>query len=189
MIISMPFLLATHIVYALLPDKNLHGNAMMCYAITLFGAYLILVSIQLHTSYLSDAACKTFGRYELIKTVSVKKWRIYCCPFRYIMPFLFHGFLFLDKCHVNRYLVDLQVRLVYGYHTALIKIIINFQWLKRIFWYKKRNREKAFVVVQWICFWNAIIADYNSFNHNDGRIVRRVVLSWYWWWTMLVLWL
>ncbi|KAF2899562.1 hypothetical protein ILUMI_06612 [Ignelater luminosus] len=61
MIISMPFLLTTFIVYALLPDRNLHGNAMMCYVVTLFGAYTILVSIQLHTSHISDATCKTLG--------------------------------------------------------------------------------------------------------------------------------
>ncbi|KAB0803803.1 hypothetical protein PPYR_00773 [Photinus pyralis] len=43
MMVSLPFLLATFVVYMLLPNKNLHAMSLMCYAISLFGAYLCLV--------------------------------------------------------------------------------------------------------------------------------------------------
>ncbi|KAF2885030.1 hypothetical protein ILUMI_21146 [Ignelater luminosus] len=59
MIISMPFLLATFLVYALLPDRNLHGTSLMCYVLTLFGAYLLLVIIQLHPQDIEDNLCIT----------------------------------------------------------------------------------------------------------------------------------
>ncbi|KAK5639760.1 hypothetical protein RI129_010571 [Pyrocoelia pectoralis] len=49
MMISMPFLLATFIVYGLLPERNLHGKSLMSYVISLFGAYLCLVVMQEHT--------------------------------------------------------------------------------------------------------------------------------------------
>ncbi|XP_031355942.1 G-protein coupled receptor Mth2-like isoform X5 [Photinus pyralis] len=61
MIISMPFLLLTFLVYAVLPDRNLHGKCLMCYVITLFGAYAFLVFIQLYPNDLAGANCKTLG--------------------------------------------------------------------------------------------------------------------------------
>ncbi|KAG5896048.1 hypothetical protein JTB14_011043 [Gonioctena quinquepunctata] len=47
MIISMPFLLATFLVYLFLPETNLHRRALMSYVLTLFLGYIILVSVQL----------------------------------------------------------------------------------------------------------------------------------------------
>ncbi|XP_018567318.1 probable G-protein coupled receptor Mth-like 10 isoform X5 [Anoplophora glabripennis] len=48
MIISMPFLLATFLVYAILPESNLHRKALMNYVLTLFLAYIFLVIVQLY---------------------------------------------------------------------------------------------------------------------------------------------
>ncbi|XP_031355688.1 G-protein coupled receptor Mth2-like [Photinus pyralis] len=60
MIISMPFLLATFIVYGLLPERNMHGKSLMSYVISLFGAYLFLVIIQEHTEIVG-AGCIALG--------------------------------------------------------------------------------------------------------------------------------
>lgn len=60
MIISMPFLLLTFLIYAILPDRNLHGNSLMCYVITLFGAYLLHVVIQGNT-HVIVGSCKALG--------------------------------------------------------------------------------------------------------------------------------
>ncbi|KAK4872552.1 hypothetical protein RN001_014581 [Aquatica leii] len=61
MIISMPFLLLTFLVYAILPDRNLHGKCLMCYVITLFGAYALLIFIQLYPNSIEMDACKALG--------------------------------------------------------------------------------------------------------------------------------
>ncbi|XP_066147742.1 probable G-protein coupled receptor Mth-like 10 isoform X9 [Euwallacea fornicatus] len=52
MIISMPFLLVTFVVYALLPDRNLHQKALMFYVLTLLIAYILLVTINLSNEIL-----------------------------------------------------------------------------------------------------------------------------------------
>ncbi|KAK4872681.1 hypothetical protein RN001_014710 [Aquatica leii] len=64
MMISMPFLLATFIVYALLPERNIHGKSLMCYVITLFGAYFFLVIMQQHTNVVGPG-CTTLGTFCL----------------------------------------------------------------------------------------------------------------------------
>ncbi|KAF5272746.1 hypothetical protein FQA39_LY07773 [Lamprigera yunnana] len=64
MAISMPFLLTTFIVYALLPERNLHGKSLMCYVITLFGAYFSLVIMQQHT-HIVGPGCITLGTFCL----------------------------------------------------------------------------------------------------------------------------
>ncbi|KAF5288085.1 hypothetical protein FQR65_LT12135 [Abscondita terminalis] len=61
MIISMPFLLLTFLVYAVLPDRNLHGKCLMCYVSTLFGAYALLIFIQLYPNGIEPKACKALG--------------------------------------------------------------------------------------------------------------------------------
>lgn len=65
MIISMPFLLLTFLIYAILPDRNLHGNSLMCYVITLFGAYLLHVVIQGNT-HVIVGSCKALGNYSFV---------------------------------------------------------------------------------------------------------------------------
>ncbi|XP_076263809.1 putative G-protein coupled receptor Mth-like 10 isoform X12 [Rhynchophorus ferrugineus] len=50
MIISMPFLFITFLVYLILPDKNVHQYALMLYVLTLLLAYVLLVTINLSES-------------------------------------------------------------------------------------------------------------------------------------------
>ncbi|XP_060521057.1 G-protein coupled receptor Mth2-like isoform X3 [Cylas formicarius] len=64
MIISMPFLLATFLVYALLPDRNLHQKALMFYVLTLFVSYVLLVTINLSDS-LVEPGCTLIGYLTL----------------------------------------------------------------------------------------------------------------------------
>ncbi|XP_068899201.1 G-protein coupled receptor Mth2-like isoform X5 [Tenebrio molitor] len=66
MIISMPFLLATFIAYALLPDRNLHMKALMFYVINLMLSYLLLVIIQLTDSRFSQGVCTSIGYFCLL---------------------------------------------------------------------------------------------------------------------------
>ncbi|KAF5272705.1 hypothetical protein FQA39_LY07732 [Lamprigera yunnana] len=61
MIISMPFLLLTFIVYAILPERNLHRKSLMCYVITLFGAYLLLTIIQIYPNDIEYETCKALA--------------------------------------------------------------------------------------------------------------------------------
>ncbi|XP_045461962.1 G-protein coupled receptor Mth2-like isoform X4 [Harmonia axyridis] len=61
MVISMPFLLITFIVYALLPDRNLHMKALMCYVINLLLAYMFIVTIQLSDTVFPDDICAILG--------------------------------------------------------------------------------------------------------------------------------
>lgn len=58
----MPFLLATLIVYALLPERSLHMKALMFYVFSLLMAYIFLVSIQLSNDKLESGGCLTLGK-------------------------------------------------------------------------------------------------------------------------------
>ncbi|XP_074038175.1 G-protein coupled receptor Mth2-like isoform X2 [Leptinotarsa decemlineata] len=61
MIISLPFLLATFLVYALLPDNhNLHRKALMSYVVSLFMAYLALAIVNL-TADIPTVSCHILG--------------------------------------------------------------------------------------------------------------------------------
>lgn len=78
MIISIPFLLATFIVYALIPElRNVHGKSLMCYVFALTLAYAMLAFIQLSTS---TESCRTGG--DCLKGVS-------CVLSGYIVYFAF----------------------------------------------------------------------------------------------------
>jgi hypothetical protein len=63
----MPFLLATFIAYALLPDRNLHMKALMFYVINLMLSYLLLVIIQLTDSRFSQGVCTSIGKYIIFE--------------------------------------------------------------------------------------------------------------------------
>ncbi|KAK4872683.1 hypothetical protein RN001_014712 [Aquatica leii] len=59
MMVSMPFLLATFIAYALLPKKNIHAKSLMCYVSSLFLAYVFLCIIN--SEYLAKTLCIITG--------------------------------------------------------------------------------------------------------------------------------
>ncbi|XP_066587466.1 G-protein coupled receptor Mth2-like [Prorops nasuta] len=59
MIISVPFLLVTFLVYTLIPDlRNMHGNTLRCYIGPLIVAYISLAVLQITPpAQMSDIAC------------------------------------------------------------------------------------------------------------------------------------
>uniref|UniRef100_A0A1Y1LU33 Methuselah N-terminal domain-containing protein n=1 Tax=Photinus pyralis TaxID=7054 RepID=A0A1Y1LU33_PHOPY len=71
MMISLPFLLVTFIVYGVLPLRNLHGKALMCYIFSLFTTYLLYIIIQLHpdAESLDAVLCKTLGKSNYVLNV------------------------------------------------------------------------------------------------------------------------
>ncbi|KAG8237624.1 hypothetical protein J437_LFUL017874 [Ladona fulva] len=58
MLVSIPFLLVTFLVYALIPElRNLHGKSLMCHVSSLLMAYTFLAVVQLGGTSLNDATC------------------------------------------------------------------------------------------------------------------------------------
>jgi len=52
MILSLPFLFSTFLVYALIRDlRNLHGKSLMCHVATLLVANTSLITVQLISNY------------------------------------------------------------------------------------------------------------------------------------------
>ncbi|KZC04727.1 G-protein coupled receptor Mth2 [Dufourea novaeangliae] len=63
LIVSVPFLLATFIVYSLIPElKNMHGRTLRCYVGSLLIAYTVLAIVQILPQYsISDPLCVAFA--------------------------------------------------------------------------------------------------------------------------------
>lgn len=64
MLLSVPFLLITFLVYGLVPElQNLHGKSLMCYVFGLTVLFISLSIVQLakEEERMSDIACITFG--------------------------------------------------------------------------------------------------------------------------------
>lgn len=63
MIISVPFLFATFLVYAMIQElRNLHGKSLMCHVSSLLTAYLFLAIVQLGGTGLSNVFCIFCGK-------------------------------------------------------------------------------------------------------------------------------
>lgn len=78
MLISVPFLVATFIVYALIPElRNVHGKSLMCYVFGLTLAYALLAFVQLYTN---NDSCRNGGEC-FNKTL--------CATFGYVIYFAF----------------------------------------------------------------------------------------------------
>jgi hypothetical protein len=64
MIISVPFLFATFLVYAMIQElRNLHGKSLMCHVSSLLTAYFFLAIVQLGSTSISNAFCVLCGKY------------------------------------------------------------------------------------------------------------------------------
>ncbi|KAL0272487.1 UNVERIFIED_CONTAM: hypothetical protein PYX00_005433 [Menopon gallinae] len=61
MIISIPFLLATFLVYSLPELRNVHGKNLMSHVGSLFVAYIVLVIVQIESTNLPLDVCIAFG--------------------------------------------------------------------------------------------------------------------------------
>ncbi|KAL4142489.1 hypothetical protein QTP88_004935 [Uroleucon formosanum] len=58
MILSLPFLFSTFLVYALIRDlRNLHGKSLMCHVATLLVAYTSLITVQFVTDSINEEWC------------------------------------------------------------------------------------------------------------------------------------
>lgn len=64
MIMSIPFLLGTFLVYAVISElRNLHGKSLMCHVFSLLSAYVVLTVVQLGRDAVPPSWC--FGLGEL----------------------------------------------------------------------------------------------------------------------------
>lgn len=62
MMLSLPFLFSTFLVYALIRDlRNLHGKSLMCHVATLLLAYSSLIVIQFTTNHINQKLCINLG--------------------------------------------------------------------------------------------------------------------------------
>ncbi|CAH1099151.1 unnamed protein product [Psylliodes chrysocephalus] len=61
LLISMPFLFLTFLVYAVLPKRNLHRRALMCYVICALGGNITLIIVNLVPYKLPDVPCHLLG--------------------------------------------------------------------------------------------------------------------------------
>lgn len=64
MILSIPFLVATLLVYALIKElrATLNGKSLMCYVLGLIVAYTFLATVQLNgATQIAPIPCKMFG--------------------------------------------------------------------------------------------------------------------------------
>lgn len=63
LIVSLPFLLVTFLVYALIRKlRNLHGKSLMCHVATLLVAYTGLIIIQFISNQIENNVCIIIGK-------------------------------------------------------------------------------------------------------------------------------
>ncbi|KAK5640089.1 hypothetical protein RI129_010900 [Pyrocoelia pectoralis] len=76
MIISLPFLFITFVVYALLPFRNQHGRCLMCYVFSLFQTQLlnVITTLYPHRDNYSAYVCRTIAMFCLFFTLASVLW-------------------------------------------------------------------------------------------------------------------
>lgn len=76
MLLSVPFLVATFLVYAILPElRNVHGKSLMCYLAGLFVGYPVLAYIQLYgNDYMEPKICISLGLIVYFSFMSAFFW-------------------------------------------------------------------------------------------------------------------
>ncbi|CAG9856140.1 unnamed protein product [Phyllotreta striolata] len=65
MLVSAPFLVCTFLVYVILPERNLHRYALMCYIVSLLGGNSTLVLLQFYGLQWPLVSCRIIG-YSII---------------------------------------------------------------------------------------------------------------------------
>ena len=76
LIISVPFLFATFLVYAIISElRNLHGKCLMCHVSSLLTAYIFLAIIQLGGFRLSHEFCLSCGKCFWYVILSSRIWK------------------------------------------------------------------------------------------------------------------
>jgi hypothetical protein len=67
LLISVPFLIFTILVYSLIPElRDLHGKSLTCHVMCLTVAYVFLAFVQLSGETLNEKLCMFVGEYQLI---------------------------------------------------------------------------------------------------------------------------
>jgi hypothetical protein len=67
LLISVPFLIFTVLVYFLIPElRDLHGKSLICHVMCLTVAYIFLAAVQLVGETLNEKICIFVGEYRLI---------------------------------------------------------------------------------------------------------------------------
>jgi len=82
LIVSLPFLLTTFVVYSILPElRNMHGYTLRGYVGSLFIAYTFLAIVQLtQQDIISDSVCIALGTaYNNMNERSVYTYKVYWC--------------------------------------------------------------------------------------------------------------
>lgn len=85
LVVSLPFLLATFVVYSILPElRNMHGYTLRAYVGSMFIAYTSLAIIQLsHPDTIPDSGCIALGTAclynNIVNTVYVRLNGVYSC--------------------------------------------------------------------------------------------------------------
>lgn len=76
MMLSVPFLIATFLVYALLPElRNIHGKCLLCYLFSLTIGYSSLALLQLNGSnYIDPVLCRSAGFTAYFSFVCAFLW-------------------------------------------------------------------------------------------------------------------
>ncbi|KAF2899564.1 hypothetical protein ILUMI_06614 [Ignelater luminosus] len=72
--ISLPFLLVTFVVYAVIPQRSLHGTCLMCYVFVLFMAYFLLSFSYFYTGEITFTTCRVMGMVTLFCFISSIFW-------------------------------------------------------------------------------------------------------------------
>jgi len=76
LIISVPFLIATFFVYAVISEfRNLHGKCLMCHVSSLLTAYVFLAVIQLGGSRLPHKFCISCGKCSSCVMLFSRLWK------------------------------------------------------------------------------------------------------------------
>nr|CAH7736760.1 unnamed protein product [Callosobruchus chinensis] len=94
MIISMPFLLLTFLVYLIIPEKNLHRKALMFYVICLLLAYVFLVTSNLSKTSFPDVPCHLIGYFIMFFFLGSFLWmNVMCIDMWLTFRYLFYLYL------------------------------------------------------------------------------------------------
>lgn len=114
MLFSVPFLVATFLVYAILPElRNVHGKSLMCYLFGLAVGYSVLSGIQLNgNEFVEPTLCRVLGYIIYMSFMSAFFWLSVISfdlwwNFRYVLDnFFFFNYItnpYLCEIFINEY--------------------------------------------------------------------------------------
>ena len=121
LIVSVPFLFATFIVYTLIPEfgASMHGRTLRGYVGSLVVAYVILAVVQISPQeQISDSLCIAFGTYT----------RLYARFHRFSSIFIdFHRFSSIYRHHFHRYANYIRVASLKHDYSSFTRYVTAIQ--------------------------------------------------------------